>query len=598
DDMSYNGLYGLLPRQYVASEIFERVEVLRGANAFIDGAAPGGSALGGAINLSPKRATNEPLANVTVGVDSGVQGYAAVDAGQRFGPDQAFGVRANVAVRDGDTAVNDEHRKLGVAIIGLDWRSRDARLSLDVGYQDHQLDAPRPSVTPVGGIPDAPGARVNFAQPWTYANERNTFGTLRGEYDFTPAVTGWIAAGGRDGHESNVLANPAAQPDGTTSAYRFDNTRDDTVWTGEVGVRGRFATGGVTHVASLVGTWYSLDSKNAYAFSNFAGFAGNLYTPYAVPAPDPDFFTGGNLDSPLTTQRTKQASAALGDVMTMFDGTFDVIVGARYQRIDNTSYAYDTGAQNAAYDQSRWTPALGVVWRVVPQWSLYANYMEGLQPGDVAPLTTSTGVPVTNGGEVFAPYRTEQEEVGAKYDGGSLGMQFALFQITKPSGALVTNPGDTSATFVVADAQRNRGAEFSAFGEPLPGFRVLGGISYIHAEMLDTGKDAIGVPDTQANVGVEWDVPALPGFTVGARVLYTSSQYADADNTLSVPAWSRLDVSARYVTRVAGRDLTIRGRIDNVTNENVWTSVGGYPGSNYLVLGQPLTFTLSATVAF
>ena len=39
DDMTYNGLYGILPRQYLAAELIERVEVLRGANAFIKGAA-------------------------------------------------------------------------------------------------------------------------------------------------------------------------------------------------------------------------------------------------------------------------------------------------------------------------------------------------------------------------------------------------------------------------------------------------------------------------------------------------------------------------------------------------------------------------------
>lgn len=56
DDMSYNGLYGLLPRQYVAAEFLERVEVFRGANSFINGAAPGGIGIGGAFNLVPKRA--------------------------------------------------------------------------------------------------------------------------------------------------------------------------------------------------------------------------------------------------------------------------------------------------------------------------------------------------------------------------------------------------------------------------------------------------------------------------------------------------------------------------------------------------------------
>lgn len=34
DDTAYNGLYSLLPRQYIATELFERVEVLRGASAF------------------------------------------------------------------------------------------------------------------------------------------------------------------------------------------------------------------------------------------------------------------------------------------------------------------------------------------------------------------------------------------------------------------------------------------------------------------------------------------------------------------------------------------------------------------------------------
>ena len=53
DDMTYNGLYGVLPRQYVAAELSERVEVFRGASAFLNGAAPGGSGLGGSVNIVP-----------------------------------------------------------------------------------------------------------------------------------------------------------------------------------------------------------------------------------------------------------------------------------------------------------------------------------------------------------------------------------------------------------------------------------------------------------------------------------------------------------------------------------------------------------------
>jgi iron complex outermembrane receptor protein len=44
DDVAYNGLYGLVPRQYMASEFVERVEVFRGANAFLSGAVLAASA--------------------------------------------------------------------------------------------------------------------------------------------------------------------------------------------------------------------------------------------------------------------------------------------------------------------------------------------------------------------------------------------------------------------------------------------------------------------------------------------------------------------------------------------------------------------------
>src|SRR3546814_3844081 len=40
DDITYNGLYGLLPRPYLASEFIERLDVFRGANAFLNGSAP------------------------------------------------------------------------------------------------------------------------------------------------------------------------------------------------------------------------------------------------------------------------------------------------------------------------------------------------------------------------------------------------------------------------------------------------------------------------------------------------------------------------------------------------------------------------------
>ncbi len=237
DDMTYNGLYGILPRQFVAAEFLERVEVFHGATAFLNGAAPGGSGVGGAFNLTPKRAGNDPLTRGTVGLEGGGEIYVAADVARRFGDDAEYGVRLNAARRDGEGAIDDQARALNVIGLGLDRRGNRARFSADLGWQDHRIEAARPTVTPTGAVPAAPDASSNFAQPWTYTDEEQLFGVARGEFDLTDDVTAWAAFGGRSGREANVLANPSAQSDGTISAYRFDNARNDTVWSGDVGIR-------------------------------------------------------------------------------------------------------------------------------------------------------------------------------------------------------------------------------------------------------------------------------------------------------------------------------------------------------------------------
>src|SRR5205823_2199857 len=119
---------------------------LRGANSFVNGAAPGGGGIGGAVNLVPKRAPNRPLNQVTLGVESGGQAYGAFDVARRFGEGERAGVRVNAVHRQGDTAVDRESRELNVLSVGLDYRGDGWRLSADAGFHEHALDAARPSV--------------------------------------------------------------------------------------------------------------------------------------------------------------------------------------------------------------------------------------------------------------------------------------------------------------------------------------------------------------------------------------------------------------------------------------------------------------------
>ncbi|MBY7788194.1 TonB-dependent siderophore receptor [Vibrio fluvialis] len=596
DDMTLNGVYGILPRQYVAAEMLERVEVFRGANSFVNGAAPGGSAIGGSINLVPKRAGSEPLTRVTLGTQSGGQAYGAMDVARRFGDNQENGVRVNVVARNGDDAVDDQETQLGVLSLGFDHQGDNFRMSADLGYQDHHIDAPRPSVTPGSAIPSLPSSDANYAQDWTYTDEKQLFGVVRGEYDFSSQTTGWIAGGMRRGKEHNLLANPTADADGNLTAYLFENVREDTVMSGDTGVRHEFSTGSVGHTVVVSGSVYQSRSKNAYVMSSSTD-VGSLYD-YDSLDQFAGLYYGGSLSDPKETERVTYSSAALADTLSLFDDQVKVMLGARLQRVETKSFDYNSGDESSSYGSTALTPSVGVVYQPMLDVSLYANYSEALLPGEIAP-STNNGSDVANAGEVLKPNRSEQYEVGAKYDNGSYGAVVSLFQISKPSYMY-----DSNNSYTDNGEQRNRGIELSAFGEPIESVKVLGGVTLIDAEIVKSattaseGKQAIGVPKVQANINIEWATPFVEGLTLEGRTLYTGSQYASADNSLELPSWTRFDLGARYGMKLGDNALTLRARVDNVTDKSYWASAGGYPGSNYLVQGAPRTFVLSASYDF
>ena len=69
----------------------------------------------------------------------------------------------------------DEKAKLSLAALRLDWRGSRTRISADIGWQDHRLNQTRTNVTLSGvtHVPAPPDVQSNFAQPWTYSDERD-----------------------------------------------------------------------------------------------------------------------------------------------------------------------------------------------------------------------------------------------------------------------------------------------------------------------------------------------------------------------------------------------------------------------------------------
>ena len=582
-DVGLNGLYGLTSSSRVSTEFVERVEVLKGPGALLNGIAPNGS-IGGGINVVTKRAADVPLTRLTTTYRSDAQFGTHLDAGRRFGTDNQWGIRVNASGRDGDTAIDDQKQKVVVGSVGLDYIGSRIRWSLDAFTQREDITGGlRPQFNFAAGtfaIPDALPGSANIL-PGTDLHLKDETIATKVEFDITDRLTGFAAIGVREGEAQQLFANGPVRNtagDFLQSSGNYDSYSKTT--SANAGLRGKFSTGPVGHtVVASVSTLEQEAGNVSYAASTRPS---NIYNPVRVPNP-------GLSQSPRKASDTTLNSFAIADTLSMFGDRLLVTAGLRQQSVKAENYSTTTGARTSGYDAKATSPLFGVVFKVADNISVYGNASGGLTRGAVAPATTA------NAGQVFPPFKSKQYEAGVKAEFSGVTTTASVFQIARPNA--LTDAATNVYSF--DGEQRNRGLELSAYGEAARGVRLIGGVAFNDAKLTKTtggvnqGNKPAGVPDYTANLGGEWDVPAVTGYTVNARAVYTSSVYYAADNRRSLPGWTRFDIGARYKTVIAGKSTVFRANIENVANKNAWVLSGTYVSSL-----APRTFVLSAAVDF
>ncbi|RRD14758.1 TonB-dependent receptor [Pseudomonas syringae] len=588
-DVSYNGLYGILPTYAIDMEMAERVDILKGPSQLINGISPRGS-VGGGINVVPKRATDKPITELTTSYASKGQVGAAVDVARRFGEDDKFGIRFNGVKQSGDTEWDHQSVDRDMAVLGLDFRGDRLRLSTDIGHTERDTDAPQERVQ-VGAnakVPNANDVRDNYAQSWSKARTKDTFGAVNAEYDLSDSVMLYGGVGARkSNHDFLRHAVSVTNDAGDFSVQPRDFTRDENVRTATAGARSWFTTGPVSHEVNLAASYFYMDFENGGA--RYAAAPSNLYNPVDTPTPSNPTRT----DSKVYTEN-RFSGVALTDTLGFFEDRLLLTLGARWQRVKVDDWTDDVKG-DTAYDEEKVSRSGGILYKVTDDFSVYANYMEGLSQGKIAPSTS------VNEDQIFPPFVSRQVEVGAKYDLGSFAFTASVFRIKQP--AYDTNT--TSRVFGPNGKRRNDGVELTMFGEPMKGFRLLGGVMYIDSELTNTvngtfdGNRAPATPKYNVNLGAEWDVPGVNGLTLTGRGIYTGSQYLDQANSKSIDSSERFDVGARYAFKVDQKDITLRANVENVMNKYYWSSAGASDDSEPgLTLSTPRTYLLSATVGF
>ncbi|UVO26267.1 TonB-dependent siderophore receptor [Bradyrhizobium arachidis] len=580
-EFAFEGLYGIAPSYRIFTDYVERIEVLKGPSAALSGIAPNGG-VGGVINVVPKRA-GEDLTRLTVDYGSAARFGGHWDIARRYGEGREWGVRASGSLRDGDTAIDRQSEATGVGSLALDYQGERFRSWLYLIAQTDRFDAPsRPFLmAPRLLVPKAPDGRLNVTQPWEWSRINDQSALLRTEYDVTDQVTLFADVGGSRTNVERFFGLPTiinTSGDTTSTPQFFGLGIDRTTYDG--GVRARFDTGFVHHAVAFQASVYH--DALYRRLTNGSMVTSNIYHPTVAPTQFANETSGRPRlsDSGLT-------GLSIADTLSVLDERVLLTLGVRRQDIEANNYLSNVGTLTSSYDKSATTPVVGLVIRPRDNISLYANYIEGLSRGDVAPQAAS------NFGEVLPPYIARQYEAGIKVDFGRFATTFSAFQISKASGEL------SAGRFAVTAEQQVRGLEFNVYGELMPDVRVLGGFSLLDGTLTKTavaanvGNTPIGVPNVQANIGAEWDLPWIGGLTLNGAVIYTGKQFVDTANKQPIPDWTRLDLGARYTTAINGRKTVFRANIQNVTGTSYWSSVASF---GTFFLGAPRTYLLSMSV--
>ncbi len=592
NDLALNGLFGVAPSTTFPLELFDRVEVLRGPAQLLYGYPPTGS-LGGVVNLVPKHATDTPIAQITGTYWSQGMGGTAIDIGKRFGEFNEWGIRTNVLYRNGRGAFDNYNEERGAASVGLDYRGERLRASFDYFHNSSEERGLRTPFGLLPGVAVPTGVRntSNFAQPYEFYRKNHDFGVGRVEADVFENVTVFAAAGGSKQNDVLVqsLGNTVIDNAGTLTQFLVGGPFQLVTKSAEIGVRADFQTGPIRHKVVASTQELLFDRNTALTF----GFAlTNIYNP--TPFPNPGVSENAGPLNPVT--RLDARSVSVADTLSVLNERVALTVGARFQDLKQDNFSFITGAKTDTQQGERTSPAVGLLVKPVENVSLYANYIEALTLPATAPAGTA------NFGQGFAPVVTQQKEVGIKINWwGTLGTTFAAYDITSPS--VLTNA--VTNTFGPIGLQRNRGLEFTVFGEPIKGLRALAGISFIDGRLENTpdpttiGKKAPGVPDFQGSAGVDIDIPYVRGLTVSPLAVYVGNSFYDPQNTQHVPGYVRFDLGASYTFEnvwLSGKPIVVRGRIVNVFSANYLTNVTGLGGG--LLIGSPRSFMLSATFNF
>jgi len=596
----------------IALDNKDRLELLKGTS----GIQAGSSAPGGLVNLLVKRpVAGQRSARIEFRESNSL--LAAVDIGDRSGPEGAIGWRVNAAAEHLDPKVRDTQGHRSLLALATDWQLGPNTLLEAEIESSRQTQPSVDGFSMLGDTVPAAGSidtRVNLnRQPWNkpVVLDGNTASLrwqqrLGEDWRFKAhAMTQRLKSDDRTAFPYGVYdANTyeCAQwcdrfaPDGTFTYWQYvsDNERrtSDAL---DLAVSGRARTGGVEHTleTGVLSTRYKGRFQDQiFDIAGTGRIDGSLDTP-----PSPGFPDANTNRDERSTELYLRDAMRFGDSWSLWAG----LRRTRLQRdSERTSPDGDGSLRATSYSQTVNIPWLALAQQLTPQTMLYASWGQGLE-SDVAPNRPR----YTNAGQALPALKSRQVEIGVKHAGERLEAALALFDIDRPQRADIGScGGDDTCTHAIDGSARHRGLEAQV------GWREGAWDWQLSTMLLDAerrgssqagvnGTRPVNVPQATLRLGTAYRVAAVPGLELQAALAAESDRVVlPYDASVRIPGWSRIDLGARWAQRIDGTTVTWRTGVDNVTDRRAWKESPYQFGHVYLYPLAPRTWRASAQVAF
>ena len=579
----------------------EQVEVLRGSNALLFGRGGGG----GVINRVSKQALiGETFSSLNSAVDTfgaySVQGDTNFDVGDNM----AFRINAYYQTHENHRNFYDGESYAINPTMKISFSPETTGVfSYEYVNDNRVVDRGVPSVTVASG-PKVP--LEGFEETFFGSADANyttlEANILRGriDHEFSNGLRGNVTAmfADYDKMYQNLYANEAVTlMSGTFPEVELDGYRDDTQRENAIiqaNLIGEFATGLIDHTL-LVGVEYGNQKTDNNRDNNV--FTDNnsdeLFIPFTDPLLVPAFAF-----SNLVRDRSSDVDFLSVYIQDQFDLTkqFKLVVGFRYDEFDINIFdileANDSDAIDGNFNRrdNEITPRLGAIFKPMENLSFYASYSETFLPRSGDQFLT-----LNLDSESTRPQFFENTEAGLKWDiKPDFSLTAAFFTLDRESYTSV-DPEDPGQVILV-EGSVTSGFELQLSGVLMDGWSINTSYSYLDGEVQradGSGNDGNRTRQTPENMFSIWNNFEInQSLSIGLGATYQDSFFIQEDNSVEVPAYTRVDAGIFYDM---SDQVRMQLNIENLLDEDYFPDAHS---NNNISVGRPINARFALTARF